>query len=307
MLIDDLGGKPRHREALLVQIPGANIRYETRKMGMKTIAKAGLPLAMLMLGLAAPHGATAQAVNAQRAAAQPVVLPDTDKGRIAELVLSNHILAAQGVLDGFGHVSVRSAKNPRHYFMAVSRAPSQVTEDDIVEYDENSQPVSDLKGREQYSERLIHGEIFRARPDVMSVVHAHTPAVLPFTITKAPFQAAIHVASFLGDRPTPVWDIRDAEGPDNRMLVNNAKTGASLAKALGARRVVLMRGHGFVSAAESTQRAVFQAIYTKVNAQVEADALKLGQPVFMNQFEVMRVDRMTRQWEEWTRSIEPKP
>jgi ribulose-5-phosphate 4-epimerase/fuculose-1-phosphate aldolase len=228
--------------------------------------------------------------------------PDTDAQRIAELVIANRILAAQGVLDGFGHVSVRSVKNPKHFFMARSRAPALVTKDDILELDEDSRLVS-RDTRDLYSERVIHGEILRANPSVQSVVHAHTAAVLPFSVTSAPLKAVIHVAYFLGTEPAPVFDIRAAEGDDNRMLVTTARTGAALARALGDRTVVLMRGHGMAVVGSSIREAVFRAVYTKVNAEVEAEALKLGTPVFLNRFEAQRSERVSRQWELWEAQV----
>ena len=255
---------------------------------------------LLFLADASPGQAQAQAPAAAPAAN---MLPATDEARIAEVVTANHILADQGVLDGFGHVSVRSARNPKHYFMARSLAPSLVTKDDIVEY---GAPVTDLRGREQYSERFIHGEIYRSHPDVQSVVHAHTAAVLPFTVTTTPLKALIHVAYFLGTEPAPVFEIRNADGDDNRMLVNNIKTGAALAKVLGDRRVVLMRGHGMTVVGGSIREAVFEAIYTKANAEIETVALRMGDPVFLNRFEVTRTERISRQWEEWSLHAETK-
>jgi ribulose-5-phosphate 4-epimerase/fuculose-1-phosphate aldolase len=240
---------------------------------------------------------------AARAQAPPAA--DTDEQRIADLVLANHILADQGVLDGFGHISVRSVRNPRHFFMARSVAPALVARDDILEFDENSAPI-DQRGRELYSERFIHGEILRSRPEVQSVVHSHSPAVLPFSVTGAPLKALIHVAYFLGTQPAPVFEIRDADGEDNAMLVNTARSGAALARSLGDRRVVLLRGHGMAVAGGSIREAVFEAIYTQVNAQIELEALKLGAPKFLNRFEVMRTERIGRQWELWAAHAEAR-
>lgn len=229
---------------------------------------------------------------------------DPDEECVSELVVANRILADQGVLDGFGHVTVRSAKDPSHYFMSVSRAAELVTRADIVEFDADGNPVRP-ETRDLYSERFIHGEVLRARPDVQSVVHAHTPAILPYGLTKTPLKAVIHVAYFLGTEPAPVFDIRDAEGEQNEMLVRNPKTGAALAKTLGQRSVVLMRGHGMSVAGPTLRDAVFRAVYTKVNAEVESEALRLGQPVFMNRFEVGRTERITRQWDAWLARVRP--
>jgi ribulose-5-phosphate 4-epimerase/fuculose-1-phosphate aldolase len=194
---------------------------------------------------------------------------DTNERRIADLVAGNHILANEGVLDGFGHISVRSVTNPRHFYMARSRAPGLVSRDDIMEFDERSAPV-DQRGRKMYGERFIHGEVLAARPDVNAVVHSHSPEVLPFTVTAAPFKALIHMAAFLGDTPAPVFEIRDVLGDDNKMLVMENRTGAALAAVLGTRAVVLMRGHGMTVAAESVKLVVLRAIYTQLNARIEA-------------------------------------
>ncbi len=267
----------------------------------------GITVALLTLGLnTSSTVAQTAAPNASTAARTPLAgakLPATDEARIAELVLANHILANQGVLDGFGHVSVRSASNPRHYFMARSLAPALVERADILEFDENSNPVKP-NGPQPYGERFIHGEIYRERPDVYAVVHSHTPEVLPFGITRAPLKAAIHVAAFLGSEPAPVFDLRDSEGPENLMLVHNTKTGADLARTLGNRSVVLMRGHGMAVAAPTTQDVVLRAIYTKVNAHVVAEAMKMGEPVFMNKFEATRVDPVERTWQLWVEQAE---
>lgn len=228
---------------------------------------------------------------------------DTDEQRIADLVEANHILANEHVLDGFGHVSVRSVGNPRHYFMSRSRAPALVTAADIVELDENSEPVM-RPGPALYGERYIHGEIFRLRPDVQSVVHSHSPQVIPFSVTKAPFQAVVHMAAFLGAAPAPVFEIRDVLGPDNNMLVRDTTTGAALARVLGNRSVVLMRGHGMAVVAASVRMVVMRAVYTQLNAQIEAEALKLGAPVFLDAGEASRTDPPDRPWEIWAAEAE---
>lgn len=227
---------------------------------------------------------------------------DPDEALISDLVLANRILADQGVLEGFGHVSARSIRDPKHYYVAVAKAPRIVTRADIVEFDENSQPLRP-DTRPFYSERFIHGEIYRARPDVKSVVHSHATPVLPFTVTRTPLKAVIHVAYFLGTEPAPVFEIRDAVGEDNGMLVGDAKSGAALARVLGSRAVALMRGHGMAVVGPSLQDSVFRAVYTQVNAQVELEALKLGSPVFLNRFEVNRTERIERAWENWALRI----
>jgi len=275
----------------------------TRYKFAKLAGLSACALALLLAGTA-PRPALAQAPEPGIFGPAPTP-PDSNKQRIIDLVVANHILAAQGVLDGFGHVSVRSLSNPKHYFMARSRAPAIVNSDDIIEFDENSQPVNG-KGREMYNERYIHGEIFRMRPDLQAVVHSHSAAVLPFTVTGVPLKAMIHVAYFLGTEPSPVFDLADVDGPRNGMLVINATSGAALAKVMGNRSVALMRGHGFAAGGENVRDAVFKAIYTQINAETEADALSLGTPTFMNKFEVTRTERVSRQWELWVADAEQR-
>jgi HCOMODA/2-hydroxy-3-carboxy-muconic semialdehyde decarboxylase len=238
------------------------------------------------------------------ASAQQAGPADPDAQVIDDLVKANHILAKEGVLDGFGHISARSPKNQKHFYMARSLAPALVTAADIIEYDENSQPVVP-PGRPLYSERFIHGEILRARPDVMAVVHGHSPDVLPFTVTNAPFKALIHTAGFIGSTPAPVFDIRTASGGDPSMLVADIPRGAALAKVLGTRSVVLMRGHGLAIAAPNVRQAVLRAIYTQLNARVEARALLLGTPDFLDEEEAEHaIPPAERPWEAWVAEAE---
>jgi ribulose-5-phosphate 4-epimerase/fuculose-1-phosphate aldolase len=223
---------------------------------------------------------------------------DTDESRIADLIIANHILANEAVVDGFGHISVRSATNPLHFYMARSRAPGLVSREDIFEFDERSEPVK-AGGPRMYGERYIHGEIFAVRPDVNAVVHSHSPDVLPFTVTNAPFKALIHMAAFLGNAPAPIFEIRDAVGDDNKMLVSENRSGAALAAMLGQRAVVLMRGHGMSVVAANVKEVVLRSIYTQLNARIETVALRMGEPMFLNAFEVQRTDPIDRPWEAW--------
>jgi HCOMODA/2-hydroxy-3-carboxy-muconic semialdehyde decarboxylase len=227
---------------------------------------------------------------------------DPDAQILDDLVKANHILAKEGVLDGFGHVSARSLKNPKHFYMARSLAPALVTAADILEFDETSQPVN--PGRALYSERFIHGEILRARPDVMAVVHSHSPDVLPFTVTNTPLRPLIHTAGFMGSAPAPVFDSRKAPGDSSSMLVNDVPKGAALAEVLGTRPVVLMRGHGMAIAAPNVRQAVMMAVYTQLNARVEIQALTLGTPNFLDDKEVGRADPVERRWEAWVAASE---
>ena len=197
---------------------------------------------------------------------------------MADLAAASRILAAQGVVDGFGHVSMREPASPGRYWMARALAPALVTADDILEYDLDSQAIND-HGRKSFLERFIHGEIYKARPDVMSVVHSHSPSVVPFGLVRAKMGAMFHNAAFLA-QGVPVFDIRDKFGATD-MLVGTNDKGEALAETLGPRDVVLMRAHGSVACGPSLQVAVFRAVYTEVNARIQhwAVALAAGEPV----------------------------
>ncbi len=226
-----------------------------------------------------------------------------DAERIADLVLANHILALQGVVDGFGHISVRSAKDPNHYFISRSRAPALVSADDIMEYDLDDQPINP-RGRTSYLERFIHSEIYKARPDVQSVIHSHSPAVIPFGVSNVPLRPISHMAGFL-ITAVPVFEIRDAGGNATDMLIRNKALGAALAQRLGSGTVVLMRGHGDTVVGNSIKTAVLHAIYTEANARLESDAIQLGGKItFLNETEAAKIgeqnDKLVdRPWELW--------
>jgi ribulose-5-phosphate 4-epimerase/fuculose-1-phosphate aldolase len=240
-----------------------------------------------------------------------VTVPDSDEQRIADLVLANHILADQGVLDAYGHVSVRSVSNPKHFFLAWAQAPELVTREDILEFDLDGKPIGSTT-RSLYAERFIHSEIFRARPDVQSVVHAHSTAVIPFGVTGAVLRPVLHMAAFL-PQAVPVFEIRRVPGSDNRMLVDDASIGAALARVLGDGCVALMRGHGMVAVGPSVRHATFRAVYTQVDAQIELEALKLGPVVALNTAEAAKADAMlegnlmtpgARPWQLWANHAE---
>ena len=182
---------------------------------------------------------------------------------IEDIVIGSRVLAEFGVLDGFGHVSARDPKNPNHFLMSRSLAPALVSADDIMEFDLDGNAV-DPRGRSLFLERFIHSEIYKARPDVMSVVHTHSPGVIPFGVSQVPLRAMFHNAAFLA-AGTPVWDIRKDFG-ETDMLVRDPSRGKSLAQVLGDKPVVLMRGHGDVTVGPSVKMAVFRAYYTDVDA-----------------------------------------
>jgi ribulose-5-phosphate 4-epimerase/fuculose-1-phosphate aldolase len=225
-----------------------------------------------------------------------------DPALIADLVAANRILAEEGVLDAYGHVSIRHPSHPNRYVMSRSLAPIVVTADDIMEYDLDSNPV-DPQGRTSVLERFIHGEIYKARADVKAVIHSHSPAVVPFGVTQVPMRPIMHVASFLWVG-VPVFEIRDAGGPATTMLVRNATLGKALAVTLDDKPVALMRGHGNVVVGPDVRTAVSRAIYTEVNARLQAIAIGLGGPItYISAEEGTARDKtpgdVGRAWELW--------
>jgi ribulose-5-phosphate 4-epimerase/fuculose-1-phosphate aldolase len=210
------------------------------------------------------------------AAAAAQAAPATaDAALIDDLVAANRILYSEGVVDGFGHVSARHDKDSSRFLLARSMAPGLVTQSDILEFDLDGNAV-DAKGAALYLERFIHSEIYKAHPEVKAVVHSHSPSVIPFGVTAVPLKPIYHMSSFLGSG-VPIFEIRDAGGASTDMLIRNPALGAALATRLGRASVVLMRGHGDVVVGDSVKQAVFRAIYTEVNAKLEAEALRLGE------------------------------
>lgn len=199
-----------------------------------------------------------------------------DPGVIEDIVVGSRILADFGVLDGFGHVSARNPNNPNRFLMSRSLAPALVTADDIMEFDLDGNPI-DPRGRSVFLERFIHSEIYKARPDVNSVVHTHSPGVIPFSVSTVKLQAMYHNPAFLA-AGVPVFEIRDVAGQTD-MLVRNGQIGKALAQTLGDKSVALMRGHGDVTVGPSVRVAVFRAYYTDVNARLQTQAIGLGGPV----------------------------
>jgi ribulose-5-phosphate 4-epimerase/fuculose-1-phosphate aldolase len=220
-----------------------------------------------------------------------------DPALIEDLVAASRILAQHGVLDAWGHVSMRHPANPERYLMSRARAPALVEAADIMEFDLNSDPV-DQQGRRMFLERYIHGEAFRARLDVNAVVHSHSPTVIPFSVTDEPLKAISHVASFLAGG-CPCFEIRDV-GLTQGLLVTNQKAGAALAKVLGDRPVALMRGHGNVVVASNIPQVVHRALYTEINAQQLATALSFRRPVkYVQPDEAQDPKRLNDSWDVW--------
>jgi len=224
------------------------------------------------------------------------------KGLIDDLVSANHILFKEGVVDGFGHVSVRDERDPERFLLSRSLAPGRVRARDIMEFGLDGEPLN-ARGRRPYLERFIHSEIYRARPDVVAVVHNHSPALIPFGITGTALRPVFHMSGFLGSA-TPIFEIREAGGPATDMLIRDHKLGAALARALGAAPFALMRGHGSVAVGATLKQVVFRAIYAEVNARLQSEALRLGAINYLNDAEAANAARtndsvIDRPWELW--------
>jgi HCOMODA/2-hydroxy-3-carboxy-muconic semialdehyde decarboxylase len=224
------------------------------------------------------------------------------KGLIDDLVSANHILAKEGVVDGFGHVSVRDERDPQRFLLSRSLAPGRVRAGDIMEFGLDGEAL-DTRGRKLYLERYIHSEIYRARPDVVAVVHNHSPSLIPFGITGTPLRPVFHMSGFLG-AATPIFEIREAGGPATDLLIRDRKLGAALARSLGAAPFVLMRGHGSVAVGATLKQGVYRAIYAEVNARLQSEALRLGAVNYLNDSEAANAARtidsvIDRPWELW--------
>jgi len=233
---------------------------------------------------------------------------EVDASTLQDLAAASRILADQGVFDAAGHVSMRHPANPERFLMSRSLAPALVTADDIMEFTLDCEPC-DARGRVAFIERYLHGEIYRARPDVMGVAHGHSPAVVPFGIVSTPMRATYHNAAFLA-YGVPVFDIRDTFGATD-IVINSSARGAALARALADKAVVLLRAHGFVAVGPSLQAAVFRAIFTEVSARVQLQAEALGGPLAaLDDEEGRKADAINlatvgRSWEFWKRRVMP--
>ena len=222
-----------------------------------------------------------------------------------DIAVANRVVSHEDIIDAFGHVSMRHPTKPDRYLISRSRSPEVVEASDIYEYTLDSEPVTPLpNGIRGYGELVIHGEIYKARPDVKAVVHNHSPSVIPFSVTTAPLQPLYHMSAFLGSG-VPVFDIKAAAGESTDMLVRTPALGRALAQTLGAKPVALMRGHGAVVVGDSVQIAVFRSIYTEMNAKLQAQAMALGGPVtYLDPEEARKAaanvgGTISRPWELW--------
>lgn len=219
-----------------------------------------------------------------------------------ELVLANHILYDQGILDGFGHVSVRQGDD-NLFLLSRNMAPALVTAGDVLLFDLTGNAVIE-GGPRVYLERFIHAAIYQARPDVNAVVHSHAPSILPFGTVKGVELCPIcHMSGFIR-RNTPIYEIRDDQGTTSDLLIRSIDLGLSLAKSLGDHALVLMRGHGMTVVGDSLAQAVFRSIYTEANARIQLSALALGPPDFLTEEEASAADaanqgQIGRAWDFW--------
>lgn len=229
----------------------------------------------------------------------PIQAPPSDL--VDRVVYANRILYDQGVVDGLGHVSVRHPSEPGVFLLSCNRAPALVKREDIVCYDLDGNAVSETSER-PYLERFIHSGIYRARPDVVAVVHSHSPSVIPFAITHKPLKPVFHMSGFLGSGSAH-FEIREAAG-NSDMLIRSPYLGEALAKSLGKHNCVLMRGHGSTVVGTSLEQVVYRAIYAEVNAKLQLAANGLGEISFLNEEEAqlssdMNDGQIPRSWNLW--------
>jgi len=232
--------------------------------------------------------------------------PSASAELIDDLVTANHILVHEGVLDGFGHVSVRHDRRDDRFLIARSMAPALVSAQDILECDFDGMP-HDANGRPTYVERFIHSAIYRARPDVTAVIHSHSPAIIPFGVTGARLRPICHMSGFLGSS-TPVFEIRHTAGESSDLLIRSQALGLALAATLGQATVALMRGHGSVAVGASLRQVVYRAIYTESNARLQSEAMRFGEVNYLTDAEAastaaMIDQHLERPWEMWKRQV----
>ena len=239
---------------------------------------------------------SSQPIPASAGPADPLLIED--------LVAANRILANEGVLDGWGHVSVRHDRDPSRFLLSRSLAPELVSAEDILEFDLDNNSVN-VEERNLYSERFIHGEIYKTRPDVKAIVHSHAPSVIPFGVTSIALRPMYHRAAFIA-LGVPVFEIRDAAGMTD-MLIRDPALGRALAKSIGDKPAVLMRGHGATIVAPSLQRVVGRSIFLALNATLQAQAMIMtqGGPInFLDPEEARLIEAregygLGRSWQAW--------
>ena len=231
-----------------------------------------------------------------------------------DLVTANRILAREGVVDAFGHVSIRHPSNSDGFVLSRARAPECIEAPDLMEFALDGTPIA-AAGRKPYAERFIHAAVYEARPDVHAVVHNHSPAVIPYGISGTPLRPVMHMCASMGAR-VPLWDSRTVFG-DTNLLVTNMEMARDLARTLAGGSVALMRGHGCVVAGRSLREAVFISVYLELNAELQWKASMMGAVTFLSDGEVAAILRSRasftyeRAWEYWCnragRPYDPRP
>jgi len=229
---------------------------------------------------------------------------------VEQLVFANHILFDQGIVDAFGHVSVRHDKHPDRFLLARNMAPGSVLANDIIEFTLDGDAVN-ANGRRVYLERFIHGEIYRRRPDVKAVVHSHSHAIVPLTVSKsARLRALFHMAGFIG-QSVPIFEIREAGGEETDLLISNNQLGRALAESIDDHDIVLMRGHGSTVVASSVQQAVYRAVYAELNARYQLEAMRMGEVTYLTEGEgrtaALNIEaQVHRPWDLWVEQARAK-
>jgi ribulose-5-phosphate 4-epimerase/fuculose-1-phosphate aldolase len=223
------------------------------------------------------------------------------KENIDDLIIATRILVNENIIDGFGHVSVRDPSRSDRYFMLRDNFGVAEGDDYLVELDLDSNSCKPNASKLSL-ERFIHGEIYRARPDVNAIVHTHSPALIPFGVSQTPLKPLYHMCGFLA-AGSPVFDIQHEHGITN-MLVQSSELGRSLALSLGKSAIVLMRGHGATVVGSSIKEAVFRSVYATINAHLQPIAMQLGDPKFLDYEEAVKTDELhqavlDRPWEYW--------
>jgi len=229
-----------------------------------------------------------------------------DRAFLEDLATGSRILADQGVFDAYGHISMRHPGHPERFLMSRSQAPALVHADDIMEIGLDGEPCG-RDGRPMFLERFLHGEIYRARPDVKAVVHSHSTAVVPFSLVETPMRAMYHNAAFLAEG-VPVFDIRDKFGATD-MVISDRDRGAALAETLADKQVALLRAHGLVVVGPSIQVVVARSIYTETSARMQLQATILGGPIAALDAEegrladAVNLKTVGRTWELWKQRV----
>ncbi|HLW55012.1 MAG TPA: class II aldolase/adducin family protein [Candidatus Angelobacter sp.] len=261
------------------------------------LTRRGFVAGSSMMLLGAAHDSSQSPGQSALSSAGPA-----DPKLIQDLAAANRILANQGVVDGYGHVSVRHNANPNRYLLSRSLAPELVTAEDIMEFDLESNPV-DARGRATYVERFIHGQIYQSRPDVQAIVHSHSPSLIPFGACSVTLRPLYHMAAFIGEG-VPIFEIRKVAGMSD-MLVRDADRGRALARTLGNTSAALMRGHGAVVVGPSLPVVVGRSVYLEINATLQAQAMALSKnPEYLSPEEAVKAtppDNYQRAWELWKR------